>query len=394
MPEDVLIGRRLREIRVWRGLSLRAAAELAGLSKSYLSMIERGERAVERRSTLSALATALRVAPTELTGQPFAPATETDAGARASVEDVREALRRIETDDLDAVDLPDPDRLAARVDAARAASLSCDFETLGAMLPSLATDVTAAARNGSGRARALAVPVLRMTFQLVKDLGFHDVAWMAVGHAHRAALALGDPAWIAMTQFDRARAMIGTNAPGAALRLVRDAADEVEPEGDGAQAYGMLLLSMALQSAINDVVDDVPALLDEADRLATHTGEGTFGDMSFGPRNLGVWRVTLAVETGNLAQVPELATRVDVGSIGSRDRQASFHIDHGRGLTMLRGRESEAVRSLARAEAVAPQFTRANPFAREMVGDLLRRARRDTSGRELRGMAYRMGLAG
>ena len=50
MPTDVppvMIGRRLRELRVWRGLSLRALAELAGLSAPYLSRIERGERMVE-----------------------------------------------------------------------------------------------------------------------------------------------------------------------------------------------------------------------------------------------------------------------------------------------------------------------------------------------------------
>ncbi len=61
------IGRRLREVRYWRRKSLRAVAELAGLSESYLSRLERGERPVDRRSTLEALAAALEVAPGELT---------------------------------------------------------------------------------------------------------------------------------------------------------------------------------------------------------------------------------------------------------------------------------------------------------------------------------------
>lgn len=50
------------------GLSLKTTAELAGMSESYLSLIERGKRPVERRSTLEALANALRVAPGELAG--------------------------------------------------------------------------------------------------------------------------------------------------------------------------------------------------------------------------------------------------------------------------------------------------------------------------------------
>ncbi|MGH3859835.1 helix-turn-helix domain-containing protein [Actinokineospora sp.] len=40
--EDAHIGRRVREVRSWRGLSLTAAAQLAGIQPSYLSMIERG----------------------------------------------------------------------------------------------------------------------------------------------------------------------------------------------------------------------------------------------------------------------------------------------------------------------------------------------------------------
>jgi hypothetical protein len=50
------------------------------------------------------------------------------------------------------------------------------------------------------------------------------------------------------------------------------------------------------------------------------------------------------------------------------------------------------VAALLRAEKIAPQRIRPNPFVREAIGDLLRRARRDAVGRELRGMAYRMGL--
>ncbi|WP_223198521.1 helix-turn-helix domain-containing protein [Solihabitans fulvus] len=45
-----LIGRRLRALRGKR--SLAAVAELAGISKSYLSRLERGERPVDSRHLL------------------------------------------------------------------------------------------------------------------------------------------------------------------------------------------------------------------------------------------------------------------------------------------------------------------------------------------------------
>src|SRR5690606_37622763 len=57
-------------LRKWRGLTLTVLADRAGVSKSFLSMAERGERALDRRSHIAALAAALRVSETELVGGP------------------------------------------------------------------------------------------------------------------------------------------------------------------------------------------------------------------------------------------------------------------------------------------------------------------------------------
>jgi hypothetical protein len=103
--------------------------------------------------------------------------------------------------------------------------------------------------------------------------------------------------------------------------------------------------------------------------------------------------VALALELGEPGRVPELAREVEVAAIPSPGRQATFYGDVGRGLATIRGREAQAVEALHRAEALAPQRMHTNPFVREIVVDLLRRARRDAGGRELRGMAYRMGVA-
>lgn len=75
--------------------SMQAPGELAGLSESYLSMIERGQRPVERRSTLEALAAALRVAPSELAGQPYPPSDRKQAEGHAAAA-LRGVLRDIE----------------------------------------------------------------------------------------------------------------------------------------------------------------------------------------------------------------------------------------------------------------------------------------------------------
>jgi transcriptional regulator with XRE-family HTH domain len=76
----------LRTIRRARGKSLAVVAGLAGISPSYLSRLESGQRALERRSLIVALAAALDVAPSELSGSLLAiPGVATGAGVRTDV---------------------------------------------------------------------------------------------------------------------------------------------------------------------------------------------------------------------------------------------------------------------------------------------------------------------
>jgi len=84
------IGRRLRQIRKSRGKSLVVIAGLAGMSKSQLDRIERGEVALDKISEIVALATALQIAPSDLTRLPVpAPANgHTDS----TTDEVRLAL--------------------------------------------------------------------------------------------------------------------------------------------------------------------------------------------------------------------------------------------------------------------------------------------------------------
>jgi transcriptional regulator with XRE-family HTH domain len=92
MDEAKALGRRVRELRCWRGLTLRESAGLAGLSFSFWGQVERGEKPVTKRNTLEAMADALRVHPTELTEQPWAPADPVGAEAQAGLDAIETAL--------------------------------------------------------------------------------------------------------------------------------------------------------------------------------------------------------------------------------------------------------------------------------------------------------------
>ncbi|MGH3620767.1 MAG: helix-turn-helix domain-containing protein, partial [Sciscionella sp.] len=91
-PSD--LGRRLRRIRQARGKSLVAIAGLTGISASHLSRLEYGERALDRRSLVVALATALGVAPQDLTALPV-PAPG-NGGTDAAVHAVRVTLLAVD----------------------------------------------------------------------------------------------------------------------------------------------------------------------------------------------------------------------------------------------------------------------------------------------------------
>lgn len=58
-------GEKVREIRTNRGMSQEALADAAGLHRTHISLIERGQRSV-RIETVKQLAAALRVQPAKL----------------------------------------------------------------------------------------------------------------------------------------------------------------------------------------------------------------------------------------------------------------------------------------------------------------------------------------
>jgi transcriptional regulator with XRE-family HTH domain len=67
MSQDVktLFGQRVRELRTARGLSQEAFAQLAGLDRSYMGGVERGERNISLEN-ICQIAEALQVPPGEL----------------------------------------------------------------------------------------------------------------------------------------------------------------------------------------------------------------------------------------------------------------------------------------------------------------------------------------
>lgn len=396
------IGGRIREIRTWRGMSLKVTAELSGITESYLSRIERNERPVNSRSLLEAIAAALRVAPSELAGQAFPPATVDPVAAetQAAVVALEAALSDYR--------LGEPTGEPARPWPAVAADLdrlntvlrpAADYAAQGVLLPRLMiklhTLYVTAPEHRVEVCEGL-MDCYQATGFTLKNLGVRGLPALAAFRAEQVAEELDDPAWLGLAAWQRALALGETGRPRM-LELSMRSADALEGRLDdprALQVYGLLHLNAALASAAMRRGDDSADHLNEAAALAERvSGTGrNFGHQGFCSDNVGIWRLSIALELGEAGRVREIARLVDPSRVAA-SRQAIFWADLGRGMAQQRSTREKAVDALLRAEQIAPQRIRANPFVRETVADLLRRAPRDSAtARELSGMAYRMGI--
>jgi hypothetical protein len=121
--------------------------------------------------------------------------------------------------------------------------------------------------------------------------------------------------------------------------------------------------------------------------------DGNIGWTAFGPTNVLIHRVSVAVALGDPSSALATAERLDVAAlpVGLNGRQAQFHLDSAWAHTQL-GEDPQAVIHLLDTERVAPELVRANPNARALIQDLLARERRRAMP-GLRGLAVRAGVA-
>jgi hypothetical protein len=96
----------------------------------------------------------------------------------------------------------------------------------------------------------------------------------------------------------------------------------------------------------------------------------------FGPANVGVWRASLAVEAGEAGAALTYADQVQPRDLASHNRRAGLWLEKARAYAML-GKDADAVREVRQAERISPAQTRTNPLIRELVRDMLSRARRE-----------------
>jgi transcriptional regulator with XRE-family HTH domain len=386
------IGRRIKQIRAARGKSQEAIAGLAGMSAASLSRTENGLRALDSRSEIVALANALGIAPSELTR---IPEPTPGNGEGAAVKAVRRALIAVSRDDPAGQVVP-LDVLRTRVAALMRAKEMGDYDQVGSDRPELIRDLHTSLAAGRDVAELLAVAVVLHVQGVQAWLGrmgaSTDLGWQAALLARRAAREHGGSELAGLAAFGAANGLLAAGDFDTAQAEL-DSVTVLTTTGQGEQLAGMLALSRSLVAAADKRPGDVAAPLDYAAELAGRTGEGNVYGLGFGPTNVGVWRMSVALETHDYPRAARIAEGLRPELLPTAPRRATYWADYGRALARIRGRQDDAVRALRKAELILPARVKRHPFVRDVLAELLIRSRRDSSvGRELRAMAYRAGL--
>jgi transcriptional regulator with XRE-family HTH domain len=402
--DEATIGARLRILRRWRGMTQGELAGLAGLSQSFLSMVENGQRPLDRRSHIAAVAGALRVSETDLVGGPHLSADRQQSDPHAAIPALREALQtnRLTAPVVDqARPLPELVReVTGRIEPVRA---NADYVAAGVLLPDVLDELhwhTAQAGDEASRRLALEtlIEACVMAGLTAKDLGYLDLAYIAVLRAEEAAALLDDPVQRGKVECLRIWAFPRERSWERRLAAAESAAENLEPHARtplGVQVLGILTLHAALGASVVQRPQGIDHWLAEASQLADRVPDDVTGNwQSFSQTNVRLWRIAIGVERGESGgTVLELARTVDQSKITYRNRRACFLADVGRGLAREPKMRNDAVRWLRRAEEAGPQLIRNHPPSRETVAYLMNRALADAGGRELRGMAARMGVS-
>jgi transcriptional regulator with XRE-family HTH domain len=390
------LGRKIAAERRRRGLSQPELARMIGRSVAWVSQVERGVRKVDRMSVLETVASALDVPLAELAAEAPVVAAVTEeppgAGGLRLVLSGAYALRAM----LDGRRPPAMSTLRSRARKAWDLTHAGRYTELTDLLRGLVPDLEMAARAVPETQRADVYELMATTYQAcsaaLAKLGEPEAAWIAADRAMAAAERADNPMLVAAGAFRLVFVFLAARHYGQAEETARTAADALWPMADQGNPEAISLMGgLTLQRAVtasrlNDP-DAAYSHLEQARQIASRLGEGRNDyNTEFGPANVALHEVAVAVELGDAGRALRAAATVDTTGL-SAERQARLLIDVARAHAQRR-QVHEAVTTLAEAEAITPEQVRGHDLVRQLVSDLL--TMQDPPSADLRGLAGRL----
>ena len=390
------LGRKIAAERRRRGLSQPELARMVDRSVAWVSQVERGVRKIDRMSVLENLATALDVPLAELAAE--APVVAAVTGESPGADELRLVLSgaHVLRAMLGGGRAPAVKTLRIRAGKAWELTHAASYTELTELLHGLVPDLETAARSAPEDQRAEAFELLATTYQAcsaaLAKLGEPDVAWIAADRAMAAAERAGDPLLVAAGAYRLVFVFIAARQYGQAEESARTTADALRPmtEESNPQAmslWGGLTLQRAVIAARMNDADSAYSQLEQAGRIAGELGEGRNDyNTEFGPANVGLYEIAIAVELGDAGRALRVAAAVDTSAL-SAERRARMLIDMARAHAQRR-QVTETVTALREAEDITPEQVRGHALVRELVADLL--TMQDPPSSELHELAGRL----
>jgi transcriptional regulator with XRE-family HTH domain len=403
MSDAYQVGERIAYHRKRLGLSQVEFAGLVGRSESWVSQVERGVRPVDRMSVLQRVADVLSVSIAELRGDEEPPHADERPEAFDTIRMALTGHPAIGTV-LGTVP-PVPGRYieALRRQHASVWELvhASRYDELAPVLAALILGLESVTRDPANEqdrdeARELLADTYQATAATMAKIGETDAAWIAADRAGFCAEQAGKPLAVAASMFRMAHVFLVLGRIDQAHHVAAALAYRLEPKitpGAGTEVlslYGAAHLVLAVAAARNNERGQAHEYLDTARKIAEQLGEDRddYGT-EFGPTNVAIHAVNVAVELGDAGQAIDLAQQVSPASL-SPERQARYLLDLAQAHAMRR-QIGEALRALQEAERIAPEETRVHYVGRAVTRDLLQLSGLHPRP-ELRDLAERFGM--
>jgi transcriptional regulator with XRE-family HTH domain len=371
-------GTRIKEQRRLARLTQRELANRIPYSYSYLTQVECGARPATA-DFVAAVAHALQVDVTILTGQPYVTELQRDRLAEL-VRPIREALDLYDlgvNPDLQARTaselIEEADRLCAEV---RATHLRNAARALPGAIAELTH--TAWASPSTELWQALA-STYRTAHDITVKLGYYDLSAVSLDRMAWAAERASDPCLGAVRQYMRALVYFREGEYTIGQRLITSGhgiVGNAEPTREALAVTGQLHLGASVIAARARQTSTVVSHLAEARQIAKRIGDASDVHwLSFGPTNVALHKMSAAVEMNQYDDALKQARKVRLPAALATSRRAHFLIERAR-TEMETGHTGRAMEHLVEARKVAPEQTRYHPGARETIRGLVHLSRR------------------
>ena len=394
MDEDTPVGRRIAYYRNQRGITQEVLAGLVDRSASWLQKIESGERVMDSASMLEQLADVLEVAIWDLRpkfGLPRNGGAPNDSARM--VDEIRHALFR---------PLPDrevPDIAALSATAAEASRLRSigHYKPVAILLPDVLTGARASATQETAGAWECLASACKTAMALVREIGEWEFALLLADRFATAARSSGDPLLMAASARHLGFALLDIKRADTAAAVCSDAADAIAPTKgtsvEGWSMWGSLQLTGAVAATRLKDPTSARRLLADAWSAAERVGPDHRDYVeAFGPANVGLHEISIALDSHNPTEALRIADRVDVDALPLNSRRAAYCIDVARAHA-LRGFDTDAavVGWLLEAYDYAPDRARTQVLPRALVEACLRREKKSRTPK-LRELAAKIGI--